>query len=111
MNGLGTLYKAIFKVYDLGLYTTSKASNMQDLVSLPGPKKLHFVALRELPGTDLLKYFQAKASWHQMKVFLSNTYPAKGQLFISWTDRKVQPYEAHFWVFLEVKSLYFERSP
>lgn len=84
---------------------------MQDLVSLPGPKKLHFVALRELPGTDLLKYFQAKASWHQMKVFLSNTYPAKGQLFISWTDRKVQPYEAHFWVFLEVKSLYFERSP
>jgi Chalcone isomerase-like len=53
LNGLGTRYKAIFKVYDMGLYTTSKVSNLQDLISLPGPKKLHFVAHRELPGTDL----------------------------------------------------------
>lgn len=53
LNGSGTRYKAIFKVYDMGLYTTSKVSNLQDLISLPGPKKLHFVALRELPGTDL----------------------------------------------------------
>lgn len=53
LNGLGTRYKAIFKVYDMGLYTSSKVSNLQDLISLPGPKKLHFVALRELPGTDL----------------------------------------------------------
>jgi hypothetical protein len=53
LNGLGTRYKAIFKVYDMGLYTTAKVSNLQDLIALPGPKKLHFVALRELPGTDL----------------------------------------------------------
>jgi len=53
LNGLGTRYKAIFKVYDMGLYTTTKVSTLQDLIALPGPKKLHFVALRELPGTDL----------------------------------------------------------
>jgi Chalcone isomerase-like len=53
LNGLGTRYKAIFKVYDMGLYTTAKVSTLQDLIAAPGPKKLHFVALRELPGTDL----------------------------------------------------------
>lgn len=53
LNGLGTRYKAIFKVYDMGLYTTTKVTNLQDLVNASGPKKLHFVALRELPGTDL----------------------------------------------------------
>jgi hypothetical protein len=53
LNGLGTRYKAIFKVYDMGLYATTKASTLQDLIAAPGPKKLHFVALRELPGTDL----------------------------------------------------------
>jgi Chalcone isomerase-like len=53
LNGLGTRYKAIFKVYDMGLYTSTKVNNLQELVSAPGPKRLHFVALRELPGTDL----------------------------------------------------------
>jgi hypothetical protein len=53
LNGLGTRYKAIFKVYDMGLYATTKVATLQDLIAAPGPKKLHFVALRELPGTDL----------------------------------------------------------
>ncbi|MEQ1536437.1 MAG: chalcone isomerase family protein [Burkholderiaceae bacterium] len=53
LNGLGTRYKAIFKVYDMGLYTTSKVTTLQDVIAAPGPKRLHFVALRELPGTDL----------------------------------------------------------
>ncbi len=53
LNGLGTRYKAIFKVYDMGLYATTKVNNLQDLIAAPGPKRLHFVALRELPGTDL----------------------------------------------------------
>lgn len=53
LNGLGTRYKAIFKVYDMGLYTTTKGTTLQDVIAAPGPKKLHFVALRELPGTDL----------------------------------------------------------
>lgn len=53
LNGLGTRYKAIFKVYDMGLYTSSKVTTLQEVLNLPGPKKLHFVAQRELPGTDL----------------------------------------------------------
>lgn len=57
LNGAGTRYKAIFKVYDLGLYTAQKVSTPDALIALPGPKRLQFTALRELPGTDLGRLF------------------------------------------------------
>lgn len=53
LNGAGTRYKAIFKVYDLALYTTRKVTSPEELLALPGPKRLNFVALRDMPGTDL----------------------------------------------------------
>ena len=57
LNGAGTRYKAIFKVYDMGLYTQKKVSTPEELLALPGPKRLQFTALRELPGTDLGRLF------------------------------------------------------
>ncbi|MGY4827210.1 chalcone isomerase family protein [Sphaerotilaceae bacterium SBD11-9] len=57
LNGAGTRYKAIFKVYDMALYTTKKVNTPDALIALDGPKRLQFVALRELPGTDLGRLF------------------------------------------------------
>jgi len=57
LNGAGTRYKAIFKVYDMGLYTTKKVGTPEELLALPGPKRLQFTALRDLPGTDLGRLF------------------------------------------------------
>jgi Chalcone isomerase-like len=53
LNGSGTRFKAIFKVYDMAMYTMRKVSVAQDAISLGGPKSLQFTALRELPSTDL----------------------------------------------------------
>jgi Chalcone isomerase-like len=53
LNGSGTRYRTIFKVYDMGVYLKSKASTAEAIVDMAGPKKLSFVALREIPGTDL----------------------------------------------------------
>ncbi|MEO8024768.1 chalcone isomerase family protein [Polaromonas sp.] len=53
LNGAGTRYRAIFKVYDLALYTPRKVTSAEELLALPGPKRLNFVALRDVPGTDL----------------------------------------------------------
>ncbi len=50
---MGTRYKAIFRVYDMALYTPSKVTTPEALLALPGPKRLNFVALRDMPGTDL----------------------------------------------------------
>jgi hypothetical protein len=53
LNGAGTRYKAIFKVYDLGLYTPAKTNSPEGLLKQSGPMRLQFTALREIPGTDL----------------------------------------------------------
>ena len=53
LNGAGTRYKAVFRVYDMALYTSSKATTPEAVLAMPGPKRLSFVALRELTGTDL----------------------------------------------------------
>lgn len=53
LNGAGTRYRAVFKVYDMALYTPRKVQSPEELLALDGPKLLHFTALREIPGTDL----------------------------------------------------------
>jgi hypothetical protein len=57
LNGSGTRFKAIFKVYDMALYTPRKVGTTEELMALPGAKRLQFVALRELPGTELGRLF------------------------------------------------------
>jgi hypothetical protein len=53
LNGAGTRFRAVFKVYDMALYTPRKVATPEELLALPGPKLLSFTALREIPGTDL----------------------------------------------------------
>jgi len=57
LNGKGTRYRFAFKVYDMALYTTKKVTSPEELLALPGPKRLQFVALRDLAGTDLGRLF------------------------------------------------------
>lgn len=57
LNGKGTRYRFAFKVYDMALYTTKKVGSAEELLALPGAKRLQFVALRELAGTDLGRLF------------------------------------------------------
>lgn len=57
INGSGTRYKTVFRVYDLALYTTKKVGTPEDLLALPGPKRMQFIALRELSTTDIGRLF------------------------------------------------------
>lgn len=57
LNGAGTRFKAIFRVYDMALYTPKKVATAEELLALPGTKRLQFTALRELPGTELGRLF------------------------------------------------------
>ena len=57
LNGAGIRYKAIFKVYAAGLYLSAKATTPEAVIAMPGPKRLHIVALRDLDGNDLGKLF------------------------------------------------------
>lgn len=53
LNGKGTRTKVFFKVYDMALYTARKVQTTQQLLSLPGPKRLSMVSLRSLKTSDI----------------------------------------------------------
>jgi Chalcone isomerase-like len=57
LNGKGTRYRLAFKVYDMALYTTNKVTTSAELLALPGAKRLQFVALRDISGTDIGRLF------------------------------------------------------
>ncbi len=53
LNGKGTRYKTVFKVYDMGMYTSTKVSTPEQAVNAPGPKRLQFTALRDISTSEL----------------------------------------------------------
>lgn len=57
LNGAGIRYKAIFKVYTAGLYTTRKANALEDILKTPGPKRMSITMLREIDAAELGKLF------------------------------------------------------
>ena len=57
LNGAGVRYKAIFKVYAAGLYTTRKVGSLDELTRAPGPKHLQITMLREIDAAELGKLF------------------------------------------------------
>ena len=71
INGSGTRYRLMFKVYDMALYLPRKATAVDAVVNMDGPKRLAFVAQRDIPGTDLglafIKGLQANNSNDQVQ--------------------------------------------
>ena len=53
LNGSGTRYRVMFKVYDMALYLPAKAGSAAAVIDMQGPKRLAFISLRDIPGTDL----------------------------------------------------------
>jgi hypothetical protein len=57
LNGAAVRYKAVFKVYAIGLYLPSKASTAKSVLEQAGPKKVHVVMLRDVSGAELGRNF------------------------------------------------------
>jgi len=57
LNGAGIRYKAVFKVYAIGLYTPKKVSSNEAVLDQKLPKRLQLVALRDVGGDEFGKLF------------------------------------------------------
>jgi hypothetical protein len=57
LNGAGIRYKFVVKVHTAGLYLTHKAGTTAEVLSAPGPKRIHIQMLRDLDGNELGKLF------------------------------------------------------
>ncbi|WP_051237393.1 chalcone isomerase family protein [Ottowia thiooxydans] len=53
LNGVGTRFRVVFKVYDMALYLPRKVSTTDEVLALAGPKKIDLAILREVSSTDL----------------------------------------------------------
>jgi hypothetical protein len=108
LNGAGTRYRAIFKVYDMGLYTTRKVSSATELLALPGPKRLQFTALRELPGTDLGRLFLKGMGENSPKELVQRHALASARLIEVFSGRsKMMPGESFAMEFVPGKGTTF----
>jgi chalcone isomerase-like protein len=57
LNGAGTRYKTIIKVYAAALYLPAKATTPEAVLSAPGPKRLQVAMLRDIDANELGKLF------------------------------------------------------
>ncbi|PJC97868.1 lipoprotein transmembrane [Janthinobacterium sp. BJB1] len=57
LNGAGVRYKIIFKVYTIALYLPEKKTQLDDILALPGPRRLEIVMLRNITSDELGQAF------------------------------------------------------
>jgi len=57
LNGAGVRYKAVFKVYTAALYLEKKANTPEEVLQLPGTKRLSLTLLREIDADELGRLF------------------------------------------------------
>lgn len=57
LNGAGIRYKAVFKVYVAGLYLEKKAGSTDEVLSMPGRKRMVITMLRDIDSAELGKLF------------------------------------------------------
>jgi len=55
LNGAGTRYKFVIKVYVAGLYLAKKVSTPDEVISQPGPKRLSITMVRDVDANEFGK--------------------------------------------------------
>jgi hypothetical protein len=75
LNGAGTRYKAIFKVYTAGLYLAKKAGSTEEVLAAPGAKHMHITMLREIDSSELGKLFSRGIEDNMDKTAFSKLIP------------------------------------
>src|SRR3954468_10699599 len=87
LNGAGVRYKAIFKVYTAGLYLPKKAGTTDEVLAMPGAKRMSITMLREIDSSELGKLFSRGMEDNMDKKEFSKLIPGvmrMSQIFSDW---------------------------
>jgi hypothetical protein len=88
LNGAGTRYKAVFKVYTAGLYLTKKANTTDEALAAPGAKRISITTLREIDSGELGKLFTRGVEDNMEKGAFSKLIPGLMRMSQLFTDIK-----------------------
>ncbi|HZW14094.1 MAG TPA: chalcone isomerase family protein [Noviherbaspirillum sp.] len=91
LNGAGVRYRAIFKVYAMGLYLTEKKTTVPDVLAAPGARRTVIIPLRDISNEDFGRAFMTgiqKNSDRTEKAKLITQLQKFGELFASIPELK-----------------------
>lgn len=88
-NGAGIRYKAIFKVYTAGLYLEKTAPTTDEVLSMPGPKRMTITMLRDIDSKELGKLFSRGMEDNMEKGSFAKLIPGVIRMSKVFSDHKV----------------------
>jgi hypothetical protein len=88
LNGAGVRYKAIFKVYAAGLYLPRKAGTTEEVLAMPGAKRMSITMLREIDSSELGKLFSRGMEDNMEKAAFSKLVPGVLRMSQIFSDHK-----------------------
>jgi hypothetical protein len=88
LNGAGTRYKAVFKVYTAGLYIGKKANTPEEVFAAPGNKHLAITMLRDIDSNELIKLFSRSIEDNTEKKEFSKIVPSLIRMSQMFSDYK-----------------------
>jgi hypothetical protein len=88
LNGAGVRYKAIFKVYAAGLYLPRKAGTTDEVLAMPGAKRMSITMLREIDSSELGKLFSRGMEDNMEKAAFSKLVPGVLRMSQIFSDHK-----------------------
>ena len=88
LNGAGVRYKAVFKVYAAGLYLPKKAVTTEEVLAMPGAKRMSVTMLREVDSSELGKLFARGMEDNMDKSAFSKLVPGVVKMSQIFSDHK-----------------------
>ena len=88
LNGAGVRYKAVFKVYAAGLYLPKKAGTPEEVLSMPGAKRMSVTMLREVDSSELGKLFSRGMEDNMDKSSFSKLVPGVMRMSQIFSEHK-----------------------
>lgn len=88
LNGAGTRYKAVFKVYTAGLYLEKPARSFQEVTALGGPKRISVTMLRDIDSAELGKLFARGMEDNMDRATFSKLIPGVMRMSDVFTQHK-----------------------
>ena len=88
LNGVGVRYKAIFKVYTAGLYLNRKAGTPEEVLAMPGAKRMSITMLRDIDSAELGKLFSRGMEDNMDKQSFSKLVPGVMRMSQLFSDCK-----------------------
>jgi len=88
LNGAGVRYKAVFKVYAAGLYLPKKAGTPEEVLAMPGAKRMSVTMLREVDSSELGKLFSRGMEDNMDKSSFSRLVPGVMRMSQIFSEHK-----------------------